>query len=97
MIICAREGCEETFSRKKHNQKYCGDECCRLATNARIMTNYYKDKEREAGKTRYCTICKDTKLSRYNRKEYCATCQVKREKNANDAVTAMLRNAFTVS
>ena len=44
-MICAREECGIEFEQKTHNQKYCSDECCRIATNKRIMDKYYKKKQ----------------------------------------------------
>lgn len=60
------------------------------------MLDYYKDKERLAGKVRYCKICETTKLSRYNRAEICSACQTERVAAANDAVLNMLKNASLV-
>jgi len=43
-VICSREDCGKEFNQKTHNQKYCSDECCRIATNRRIMEKYYEKK-----------------------------------------------------
>lgn len=94
-LICAREGCEKTVKRKTHNQKYCSDDCCRLATNRRIMVNYYEEKDRLSGKSRYCNVC-DGPLSRYNNSLVCNSCRAKRELDANESVADMLRNASIV-
>ena len=40
-MICANKECAINFDAKTHNQKYCSDECCRIATNKRIMEKYY--------------------------------------------------------
>lgn len=93
MNICAREGCEETYERKTHNQKYHNDECCRLATNQRIMEKYYAKRDQRQGKTRYCKSCEETKLSRYNDSQICSACKAKSEINANNSVIDMLINA----
>ena len=93
MIICAREGCNETFTRKTHNMKYHDDECCRLATNQRIMEKYYEGRDRKLGKTRYCKSCDKTKLSRYNETQVCAACKTKNEVQANQSVADMLMSA----
>jgi hypothetical protein len=37
VMICANKECAKDFEPKTHNQKYCTDECCRIATNRRIM------------------------------------------------------------
>lgn len=89
-LVCAREGCEESFERKTHNQKYCTDECCRLATNQRIMEKYYARRDQRAGKTRHCAMCGITKLSRYNDSLICSSCKQKRETAANNSVLDML-------
>ena len=77
-MICANKECAKVFNAKTHNQKYCSDECCRIATNRRIMEKYYEKKEIRGGKLRICNKCK-TKLSRYNQNNVCSTC----EKNSN--------------
>ena len=43
-MICANTECAKEFDSKTHNQKYCSDECCRVATNRRIMEKYYEKK-----------------------------------------------------
>lgn len=97
MNICARNGCEEKFTKKTHNQKYCSDECCRLATNERIMEKYYLRRDRRQGKTRYCNICEVTRLNRYNDSQICSSCKSKKEIAKNEAVANMFRNASLVS
>ena len=77
-MICANKECAKDFEAKTHNQKYCSDECCRIATNRRIMEKYYEKKAIRNGAFRQCTKCK-TKLSRYNQSSMCSTC----EKNKN--------------
>lgn len=96
MNICAREDCEVEFTKKTHNQKYCTDECCRLATNSRIMVGYYKTRDRQRGVERWCEVCASTKLSRYNASDVCAACTAKRISDANNAAVDMLRNASLV-
>lgn len=75
---CARNGCDNLFNRKTHNQKYCSDECCRLATNAKIMERYYENKRRRSGAPRQCTSC-GSKLSKYNLSDECSACISGRE------------------
>lgn len=89
MSICARNGCENTFSSNAHNQKYCGKDCCRMATNARMMEKYYDRRDQRAGKARFCRKCKMTKLSRYNNTSICGGCQVASATEANMAVVNM--------
>lgn len=77
-MICGNKECAKEFDAKTHNQKYCGDECCRIATNRRIMEKYYEKKAIRNGAYRACKKC-DAKLSRYNQGNLCSSC----EKNIN--------------
>lgn len=77
-MICANSECKKDFTPKTHNQKYCTDECCRIATNRRIMEKYYERKAIRNGAFRPCSRC-GHQLSRYNKGNFCATC----EKNIN--------------
>lgn len=94
MIICARRGCEINFDRKTHNQKYCSDECCRLATNERIMEKYYEKRDQRKGKPRFCKAGCGARLSRYNDAQVCNPCKEKRQVDANRSAANMLINAF---
>jgi hypothetical protein len=89
LIKCARVGCIELFQPATHNQKFHDSECCRIATNARIMQKYYEQRDRRQGKVRICISC-DTKLSRYNDDQVCASCTIKEHVSANKSVTDML-------
>ena len=82
---CANSECNKEFNSKTHNQKYCSDECCRLATNRRIMEKYYEKKAIKNGAHRVCKKCK-TKLSRYNQTEVCSSC----EKRINEESKIMM-------
>jgi hypothetical protein len=94
-LICAREGCEEKIETKKsHNQIYCTDECCRIATNKRIMRRYYNRKDRLNGKVRICQTC-PTRLSRYNPTDECSACAATRIESINKDLLGMLENAFS--
>lgn len=75
-MICYNKECATEFEPKTHNQKYCSDECCRVATNKRIMEKYYEKKAIRNGAIRQCKKCK-TKLSRYNQFNICSTCNKK--------------------
>jgi len=75
-LICFNKECAKEFESKTHNQKYCSDECCRVATNRRIMEKYYEKKAIKNGMLRQCKKCK-TKLSRYNQSDLCSTCNKK--------------------
>jgi hypothetical protein len=73
-MICSNTECAKDFEAKTHNQKYCCDECCRVATNRRIMEKYYEKKAIKNGATRLCKKCKIT-LSRYNQHNLCSLCE----------------------
>jgi hypothetical protein len=72
-MICANNECKIEFISRTHNQKYCSDECCRIATNKRIMDKYYEKKAIKKGALRNCKKCK-SELSRYNTEEICSSC-----------------------
>ncbi len=71
---CSNKECSIDFEPKTHNQKYCSDECCRVATNRRIMEKYYEKKAIRNGAYRECKKCK-TQLSRYNQNMICGLCE----------------------
>lgn len=82
-MICLNSECAKEFESKTHNQKYCSDECCRVATNKRIMEKYYEKKAIKNGAPRKCKGCPGF-LSRYNSEVYCAKCiKSKHTKNKN--------------
>ena len=78
-LICLNSECLKEFESKTHNQKYCCDECCRVATNKRIMEKYYEKKAIKNGAPRKCKGCLAL-LSRYNSDTYCSKCT--KNKNA---------------
>jgi len=82
---CANAECLKEFDPKTHNQKYHSDECCRIATNKRIMEKYYEKKAIRNGAHRVCKKCK-SKLSRYNQSDVCASC----EKRINEESKVMI-------
>jgi len=86
-MICANKDCPNggEFTPKTHNQKYCNEQCCRIATNKKIMEKYYEKKAIKNGAHRVCKFCK-TKLSRYNENNFCSTC----EKNIDNQGKNML-------
>ena len=75
-MICSNKECAIEFEPKTHNQKYHNDECCRVATNRRIMEKYYEKKAIRQGASRGCKKC-GRQLSRYNDTSMCASCQKK--------------------
>jgi hypothetical protein len=89
--VCAYKECGRVFIKATHNQKYHEEECCRLATNARIMEKYYERKERRGGAKRICkTPGCQTKLSRYNASKYCATCEAEADNKAKEELLGMI-------
>lgn len=88
-ITCENVGCEVVFSKKTHNQRYHDDECCRLATNAKIMEKYYQRRAQKLGLARECDSCGKS-LSRYNSDKVCNSCSLKREVDRNQSVLSML-------
>lgn len=72
-MICSNDKCAKEFEAKTHNQKYCCEECCRVATNSRIMQKYYEKKAIRNGALRVCKC--GNKLSRYNPNNECSTCE----------------------
>lgn len=97
LVTCDNDGCNATFVKKTHNQRYCTDECCRLATNRRIMEKYYAKRDQRQGKVRYCKDCGVTKLSRYNDSQICSACKTKKEIDTNRSVLNMILNASIAS
>lgn len=89
VITCENKGCDVVFAKKTHNQRYHDDECCRLATNAKIMEKYYQRRAQKMGLVRTCNDCKNP-LSRYNSDSICNSCSSKREIEKNQSVFAML-------
>jgi hypothetical protein len=73
MMKCLNVECAKDFNPKTHNQKYCSDECCRVATNKRIMQKYYEKKAIKNGAPRKCKSCPGF-LSRYNTELHCSKC-----------------------
>lgn len=84
-MICASDICSNEFNKSTHNQKYCSDECCRIATNKKIREKYYQAKERLSGKKRICAnkSCKNY-LSRYNEDDICSECLAKKENSKRE-------------
>lgn len=92
-VQCDRPGCDEWFTKKTHNQRYHDAECCRLATNSKIMEKYYERRDIKKGIARLCKSCEVTKLSRYNDSQICSACSAKRLSEVNASVQAMISRA----
>lgn len=92
-MICANKECPngKEFTPKTHNQKYCSDQCCRVATNRRIMEKYYEKKAIRSGAKRECKKCK-SRLSRYNESTVCAACQKKIDINNKKKIMGMIND-----
>ena len=93
-MICANKECvgEKEFSPKTHNQKYCSDECCRIATNKKIMEKYYEKKAIRSGQKRHCNKC-NSSLSRYNTSSICAKCEKNNSSSDRDKIIGMINDA----
>jgi len=88
-MICVNSECKKDFNPKTHNQKYCSDECCRIATNKRIMEKYYEKKAIKNGAFRSCKKCK-AELSRYNSENVCSICQKNNYKKSKDLLSEII-------
>jgi hypothetical protein len=88
-MICANKECSIDFEPKTHNQKYCSDECCRVATNRRIMEKYYEKKAIRNGAARGCKKC-GAQLSRYNDTILCAPCSKKIDITKRSKIKGMI-------
>jgi hypothetical protein len=95
-MICAYDKCEgvKEFEPKTHNQKYCSDECCKIATNIKIKEKYYYKKARASGVEFECSTpgCKQI-LSRFTTDEVCESCKYKKISNERKEILRML-NGF---
>jgi len=92
-MICAYSNCENKFEPKTHNQKYCSDECCRIATNEKLKEAYYDKKARLAGKKRVCKSkgC-NAILSRYNDTNTCEKCKSSQKTKEKKDLLEMIKD-----
>lgn len=90
-MICGNLECGKEFNAKTHNQKYCSDDCCRIATNRRIMEKYYEKRAIKKGAKRECKYCK-SKLSRYNQDLICAACLKNSEIKAKNFIMEIIND-----
>lgn len=88
-MICGNKECAKDFNPKTHNQKYCCDECCRVATNKKIMEKYYEKKAIRSGAKRDCIKCK-ARLSRYNQSSICTKCEKNNVSKHRNSIKRML-------
>ena len=92
-MICSYDECKKEFTPKTHNQKYCSDDCCRIATNQKLKEQYYAKKARLLGQERICkTISCKVLLSRYNEDKICSKCKASKEKAKQNELLEMIRN-----
>ena len=79
-MICAYAECNNEFEPKTHNQKYCSDECCKIATNLKIKEKYYYKKARSAGVKFKCASrgCNQI-LSKFTDDLICENCKAKQK------------------
>lgn len=89
--ICKRKECFNAFVKKTHNQIYCSDECCKRATNDKIMERYYEKKRLKNSGPRNCSVC-DVTLSRYNESNICSVCQSVSESVASELIMSRMSN-----
>lgn len=88
--VCAYKECGVEFQAKTHNQRYHDPECCRRATNSRIMEDYYAKKERRRGTARLCSGGCSTVLSRYNDSDMCGKCEARDRDDERQDLLRML-------
>lgn len=93
-MICAYEECKKEFEPKTHNQKYCSDECCRIATNKKVKEDYYEKKARRSGVEFKCKNkgCNSI-LSRYSAEKVCNGCIAKEKERERQRLIQMLKDA----
>ena len=89
-MICANKECSKDFEAKTHNQKYCSDECCRIATNRRIMEKYYEKKAIRNGAYRACKC--GNRLSRYNSGTLCSLCEKNKSIKNKDKLMGIIND-----
>lgn len=85
---CDRAGCGNEYVPRAYNQRYCCEECTRLATNKNIMDKYYERRAIKLGHVRHCKSC-GTKLSRYNPDAICGACQMAKVEDAKNTLLTM--------
>jgi|SRR5215203_963548 len=67
--------CTNSFEAKRVNMIYCSNECCRAATNAKLIARYHLNKKLLT-EDRFCIAC-GSRLSKYNKDLSCYSCQNK--------------------
>lgn len=97
ILTCAYDKCDNTFVKTTHNQKYCSDECCRIATNKKLKKQYYERKARLAGKAFKCSTrgCNQT-LNRYTTDKVCEICKAKKVTEERQELINMLKQSGVI-
>ncbi len=80
--------CPTEFEAKRVNMIYCSNECCRAATNAKLIAKYHSNKL-AANTERFCKDC-GCKLSKYNKDAACHPCQNRAESSKRKEMLAKL-------
>jgi hypothetical protein len=90
-MICAYEECSNKFEPKTHNQKYCSEECCKIATNLKVKEKYFYKKARVAGVKFICDSkgCNQI-LSRFTLDKICENCKAKQRSKDRKEILDML-------
>lgn len=80
--------CGESFTAHRANMVFCQQECCRLATNQKLIQKYHDNKLKKLNKSRQCAC--GAKLSIYNKEETCHACQLRsNEQQRNDLLSRL--------
>ena len=80
---CANPTCTNEFEVRRVNMIYCSNDCCKEATNAKLIARYHAKKNKHAGERR-CTC--GAKLSRYNSNSKCHACIIADEQRDRRAL-----------
>lgn len=76
-MICSRDECDNEFTPTTHNNIFCSDECCKIATLEKARRTNQDKRDRLAGKIRMCSNGCGSVLSRYNETTICQMCKGK--------------------
>lgn len=85
---CANPACSNRFEAKRINMVYCCSDCCKQATNAKLIERYHANKNKSP-KERRCARC-NGRLSRYNPDDECGPCQSRKSLERRTALLAEL-------
>jgi hypothetical protein len=90
-MICSRDECDNYFTPTTHNNIYCSDECCKIATLDKARKANKDRRDRLSGKKRICSAdgCKNS-LSRYNEASVCEVCMSRERKKKRLELLSMI-------